>query len=56
MIARINGDMATFKQLIIDYGHTFLKPLNERYKIIDVTGQPLEIIGPVKELRISELV
>lgn len=56
VVARINGDMATFKQLVIDGGRTYLKPLNERYKIIDVTGQPLEIIGPVKELRISELV
>lgn len=44
-----NGDEATFKQLILDPPQTFLKPLNERYPIRDMTGKNLRIVGVVVE-------
>lgn len=47
-----NGDgEATFKQLIIDGGSVFLKPLNDRYPIKDVTGKEVHIVGVVVEKR-----
>ncbi|MDL2268840.1 LexA family transcriptional regulator [Desulfosarcina sp. OttesenSCG-928-A07] len=48
-----NGEMATFKQLVIDGGGVFLKPLNNRYPIMDMTGVEFKIVGVVvaKEMR-----
>lgn len=46
-----NGDEATFKQLIIDGSSVFLKPLNERYPIKDMTGIEMRIVGVVVEKR-----
>ena len=54
VIAKINGNEATFKQLIKDGGRIYLRPLNDRYQLLDVTGQELIIIGAVKEKRIIE--
>ena len=51
VVAKINSDDATFKQLIIDAGRTYLKPLNDRYPLIDVTGRELRIVGVVTEKR-----
>lgn len=42
-----NGDEATFKQLVIDGSSVFLKPLNPRYPIKDMTGVEFRIIGVV---------
>jgi SOS-response transcriptional repressor LexA len=44
-----NGDEATFKQLVFDGPNVFLKPLNKRYPIRDMTGINFRIIGVVVE-------
>jgi len=46
-----NGEEATFKQLILDGSSVFLKPLNERYPIKDMTGIEIRIVGVVIEKR-----
>jgi len=46
-----NGQEATFKQLVIDGNNVFLKPLNTRYPIKDVTGMEIKIVGVVIEKR-----
>jgi SOS-response transcriptional repressor LexA len=46
-----NGEEATFKQLILDGPNVFLKPLNERYPIKDMTGVEMRIVGVVVEKR-----
>ena len=49
-----NGDHeATFKQFVTDGSSVFLKPLNERYPIKDMTGVKFSIVGVVvaKEMR-----
>jgi SOS-response transcriptional repressor LexA len=49
VVAKINHDEATFKQLIKDGGSVFLRPLNSAYPIMDVTGRDLRIVGRVVE-------
>lgn len=49
VVAKINHDEATFKQLIRDGGSVFLRPLNSAYPIMDVTGRDLRIVGRVVE-------
>jgi SOS-response transcriptional repressor LexA len=49
VVAKINNDEATFKQLIKDGGSVFLRPLNSAYPIMDVTGRDLRIVGRVVE-------
>jgi len=45
-----NGDDATFKQFVRDGSSVFLKPLNERYPIKDMTGvTKFRIVGVVRE-------
>lgn len=44
-----NGTEATFKQYIIDGSSVFLKPLNSRYPIKDMTGVEFNIAGVVVE-------
>jgi len=44
-----NGTEATFKQLVIDGASVYLKPLNDRYPIKDITGIEIEIVGVVVE-------
>lgn len=46
-----NGEEATFKQLILDGPNVFLKPLNERYPIKDMTGVEMRIVGVIVEKR-----
>jgi SOS-response transcriptional repressor LexA len=46
-----NGQEATFKQLVIDGENVYLKPLNNRYPIKDVTGLEIRIVGVVVEKR-----
>jgi SOS-response transcriptional repressor LexA len=46
-----NGDLATFKQLVYDGSSVFLKPLNDRYPIRDMTGIEFRIVGVVVEKR-----
>lgn len=46
-----NGEEATFKQLMIDGSSVYLKPLNNRYPIKDVTGLNIRIVGVVIEKR-----
>jgi len=46
-----NGNEATFKQLVIDGSSVFLKPLNSRYPIKDMTGLSFVIVGVVVEKR-----
>lgn len=54
VVAKINHDEATFKQLVSDGGRIYLKPLNERYPIMDVTGRDLHICGVVREKLVRE--
>jgi SOS-response transcriptional repressor LexA len=49
VVAKINHDEATFKQLIKDGGSVFLRPLNNAYPVMDVTGRDLRIVGRVVE-------
>lgn len=49
VVAKINHDEATFKQLIKDGGSVFLRPLNSAYPVMDVTGRDLRIVGRVVE-------
>ncbi|SDP82739.1 helix-turn-helix domain-containing protein [Desulforhopalus singaporensis] len=51
VIVKNGSEEATFKQLIIDGGNVYLKPLNERYPVIDMTGKELHIVGVVVEKR-----
>lgn len=46
-----NGAEATFKQFVMDGQSVFLKPLNERYPIRDMTGIEFRIVGVVVEKR-----
>ncbi|MEO5362917.1 MAG: XRE family transcriptional regulator [Magnetococcus sp. DMHC-8] len=47
VIARVADDgMATFKQLIMIGSHTYLKPLNDRYPLVDVQGS-IHICGVI---------
>lgn len=46
-----NGVEATFKQLVWDGSSVFLKPLNDRYPIRDMTGTEVRIVGVVVEKR-----
>jgi len=46
-----NGNEATFKQLVIDGSSVFLKPLNSRYPIKDMTGVDFVIVGVIVEKR-----
>ena len=46
-----NGHEATFKQLVNDGSSVFLKPLNDRYPILDMTGIEFRIVGVVVEKR-----
>ncbi|MFA5905170.1 MAG: S24 family peptidase [Desulfobacula sp.] len=47
VIAKINRDEATFKQLIKDGGRVYLRPINDAYPLMDVTGLDLRIVGRV---------
>ncbi len=47
VIASNGEDEATFKQLVFDGSSVFLKPLNPRYPIKDMTGIEFRIIGVV---------
>lgn len=54
VIARLEEDEeATFKQMVVDAGQTYLKPLNPRYPIIAV-DRPMRVCGVVR--RIAEIV
>ena len=46
-----NGAEATFKQFVMDGQSVFLKPLNSRYPIRDMTGIEFRIVGVVVEKR-----
>jgi len=46
-----NGTEATFKQIVMDGQSVFLKPLNSRYPIKDMTGIEIRIVGVVVEKR-----
>lgn len=49
VIVRQNGSDATFKQLVLDGGQTYLKPLNERYPIMPMRPDAI-ICGVVKQM------
>ena len=49
VIARQNGSDATFKQLVIDGGQSYLKPLNDRYPIMPMRDDAV-ICGVVKQM------
>jgi SOS-response transcriptional repressor LexA len=46
-----NGAEATFKQYIRDGESHFLKPLNDRYPIKEISGPGFKIVGVVVEKR-----
>jgi SOS-response transcriptional repressor LexA len=52
VIARQDGNKATFKQLIDDGGDRYLKPINERYPIIALLPD-FEICGVVKRMEMD---
>jgi len=47
IVAKNGSNEATFKQLVMDGDNVFLKPLNSRYPIKDMTGIEFRIIGVV---------
>lgn len=49
VIIRQNGSEATFKQLVIDGGQKFLKPLNDRYPIMPMRDDAV-MCGVVKQM------
>lgn len=49
VIVRQNGSEATFKQLIYDGGQAYLKPLNDRYPIMQMRPDAV-ICGVVKQM------
>lgn len=49
VIIRQNGSDATFKQLVIDGGQSYLRPLNDRYPIMAMR-QDAVICGVVKQM------
>lgn len=50
VIVRLEGTQeATFKQLVVEGGSTYLKPLNPRYPIMQVNGEAT-ICGVVVQL------
>lgn len=49
VIVRQNGSEATFKQLIIDGGQKYLKPLNDRYPIMPMRDDAV-MCGVVKQM------
>ncbi len=51
VVVKNSSDEATFKQLIFDGGSVYLKPLNDRYPIRDMTGVEFQIVGVVVEKR-----
>lgn len=52
VIVRQKGDEATFKQLIHDGSHTWLKPLNPRYPIMPMADDAV-ICGVVKRMEMD---
>lgn len=48
IIVSISG-RPTIKQMIIDCGRIYLKPLNNSYQTVDITDVPNEVIGVVTE-------
>lgn len=55
VVAKLEGDNeATFKKLVIDAGHRFLKPLNPQYPMIPINGN-CRIIGVVVDAKITNL-
>lgn len=46
VVVRLDGGEATFKQFIVDAGRKYLKPLNKRYPILEIT-QDAVICGVV---------
>ena len=45
-----DSNEVTFKKLVIDAGHIYLKPLNSNYRPIEVSKK-INIIGVVKQAR-----
>jgi SOS-response transcriptional repressor LexA len=51
VIAKNSNQEATFKQLTRNGSNVYLKPLNDRYPIRDMTGIEFRIAGVVVEKR-----
>ncbi len=49
VVAKINHDEATFKQLLLDAGEVFLRPLNSAYPVISVKDKGFRVVGRVVE-------
>ena len=53
VVAKLVGtDEVTFKKLVIDAGHKYLKPLNPEYRSIEINGN-CRIVGVVKEAKVK---
>ncbi|RBO82593.1 LexA family protein [Marinomonas aquiplantarum] len=53
VIAKLEGtDEVTFKKLVIDAGHKYLKPLNPEYRSIEINGN-CRIVGVVTEAKVK---
>jgi len=51
VVVRLDEEMeATFKQLILDGSRKYLKPLNDRYPILEVDGKKATISGVVVQM------
>lgn len=47
----VNGQRATFKQLVYEDGRWFLRPLNRQFPVIEIDGPELRVIAVVTETR-----
>lgn len=47
----VNGQRATFKQLVHEDGRWFLRPLNRQFPVIEIEGPELRVIAVVTETR-----
>jgi SOS-response transcriptional repressor LexA len=53
VVAKLDdSDEATFKKLVIDAGHHYLKPLNPSYRTIEINGN-CRIVGVVREVKLK---
>ncbi|MBF0176385.1 MAG: helix-turn-helix domain-containing protein [Magnetococcales bacterium] len=46
-------DEATFKQLVMDGGTKFLKPINPRYPVLNLEGRVVRVCGVVRQVLID---
>ncbi|MBF0152895.1 MAG: helix-turn-helix domain-containing protein [Magnetococcales bacterium] len=54
VVVRLNNEEeVTFKQLVVDGGNRFLKPVNPRYPVLNLEGHRAKICGVVRQVLID---